>query len=217
MKWLLLMMAINNTPEYIGKVQDASAYDEIKSDSAWCGPRTLYFILRLLKVDVTLGDVVSRSKPDSNGYCSLDNLAATSSFYKISNVAVKCRMQTVIAIDKPAILCCSKSFYSDNTNLGTNDFVDSRVHFVAFIKADGDNCWILDTSSEMSARLIPIRTLESYYLGSALFFDLSTIEHIHYIWLPVILWTAVLIAFLVFLSASIRNLYLKRMTKEPVR
>jgi ABC-type bacteriocin/lantibiotic exporter with double-glycine peptidase domain len=191
--------------------QAQQPFEVIKPDAAWCGPRVLFFLLRMHGLDTTLESVVKRVDPDPEGYCPLEALERTARQQGLSVAPLHCGLDTIININKPAILCCRKAFINTKATEG-QPLVDRRWHFIAFVGAESpDKCWILDTSRDMSLSVIPRDRLEAAYLNTALVFDLTTSDWVYHIWLGYILWSLLALAVLLMLVVTFRKM------RSPVR
>jgi ABC-type bacteriocin/lantibiotic exporter with double-glycine peptidase domain len=186
--------------------QAQQPYEVIKPDAAWCGPRVLFFLLRLHGLDTTLESVVKRVDPDPEGYCPLEALERTARQQGLSVAPLHCDLGKIISINRPAILCFRKAFINTKASEG-QALVDRRWHFIAFVGAESpDKCWILDTSRDMSLSVIPRDRLEAAYLNTALVCDMTTGDWVYHIWLDYILWSLLALAVLLMLVVTFRKM-----------
>lgn len=146
-----------------------NSYEVLKSDSAWCGPRVLYFVARLYDKETTLGDVVRLCSTDGDGYTTMAQLVAAALKLELESRAVEISFEDLCKLNKPAIICIRRTVVGGGTSNTAS--TSAKLHFISFIKCENGNVWVFDPSKDARAALVTVESLRSTYVNRAIVFN----------------------------------------------
>ncbi len=111
-------------------------YELLRPETAWCGPRVLYFFACYLGRDCTLDEVVSLCGTGEDGYTSLRDLVQACRTLELDPTPVACSADKLLALGGPAIIAVGRSDASDKSV--------KRLHFIGLIGRQGDDFLVID-------------------------------------------------------------------------
>ena len=79
-------------------------YEILRPDSAWCGPRIVYFFACYAGEDCTLEQVVKLCKTESNGTASMLQLVEAARALNLDPTPVQCSTDELLTLGGPAII-----------------------------------------------------------------------------------------------------------------
>ncbi len=158
-----------NSMIFVISTHQEKPYEILKSDTAWCGPRVLFFYARLYGRNVSLEDVVRICRTDQSGFTSLEQLREAAHELNLAPTPLDTNFEAILSLNLPAILCVSRKQLSSGKS--ESQILNEKIHFLGFIQCSGDDIWVFDPSVNTSAFRTTRKELESIYLGRALVLD----------------------------------------------
>ena len=135
-------------------------FEVVRADSAWCGPRVLYFFAQYYGVDCTLETIVKKSNADENGFVSMLDLVEAARCLDLEPKPISCTAEQLLSYQGPAII---------TVNLGKKNSQEGPTHFVGMVgrRSDG-RVAIVDPSLGTEVFFVTESDLASFFQGNAI-------------------------------------------------
>lgn len=134
-------------------------YEVLRPDSAWCGPRIVYFFAHYLGRDCSLDAVVKLCQADDQGFTSMANLVEAAQQLGLEPTPIRCSPTELRKLTGPAIVC-----------LRHPKRKEGPVHFIGLVARHAEDASpiILDPSDNIGLMNISDEGLDASFTGEVI-------------------------------------------------